>query len=236
MGNWRGQTLQAYPPCDMTDYPEAPQILESINKTNTVLLALHINPDSDSVGSNLALALVLKNLGKTVEIYSADVPPQNLDFLPAYSQITLKDPKEVDIGKFKLAIFLDSSDKLRITRHEHLSLPGGITTVVMPPGKDKCSWRVIRSLSELSKKIANLNFPISTSLGSLRVIWLYAGRKSKFCGGTSAEYISTVLPKFFKTRASARFDPTLSESGLMCSASRTVFVLFILSKIWGASG
>ncbi|OGY15364.1 MAG: hypothetical protein A3H88_02100 [Candidatus Blackburnbacteria bacterium RIFCSPLOWO2_02_FULL_44_9] len=115
----------------MTDYPEAPQILESINKTNTVLLALHINPDSDSVGSNLALALVLKNLGKTVEIYSADVPPQNLDFLPAYSQITLKDPKEIDIGKFKLAIFLDSSDKLRITRHEHLSLPGGITTVVI---------------------------------------------------------------------------------------------------------
>lgn len=56
-------------------------VVDILNQANAVFLASHVNPDGDSIGSLIGLALVLKGLGKEV---TASLPaPQ--DFPPQYS-------------------------------------------------------------------------------------------------------------------------------------------------------
>ena len=44
---------------------------KKINKSKNVLIASHINPDFDAVGSSVGLYLILKKLGKKVSIASS---------------------------------------------------------------------------------------------------------------------------------------------------------------------
>lgn len=99
------------------NYKTSYKILELIKNAKNILLALHISPDMDSLGSNLAMYQVLKKLGlKKVDIYSADILPPNFDFLPLSKIIIHKDVGREDLSLYDLFITLDSADKLRVTR------------------------------------------------------------------------------------------------------------------------
>lgn len=63
-------------------------ILREIRAGRSFLVATHVNPDGDALGSALALGLGLKRLGKRVKIYSADPVPGNLRFLPGAERVT----------------------------------------------------------------------------------------------------------------------------------------------------
>lgn len=65
------------------------QLNNAIAKANTILIATHINPDGDAVGSSLALAEGLEQLGKTVRVCCADPVPQNLKFLSNWETIVV---------------------------------------------------------------------------------------------------------------------------------------------------
>ncbi|OGR83931.1 MAG: hypothetical protein A2902_02730 [Elusimicrobia bacterium RIFCSPLOWO2_01_FULL_64_13] len=58
-----------------------------IRRNRTFFLSGHRNPDADTVGSELALASLLKRLGKRVDIYNAEPPPRNLGFLAGIGRI-----------------------------------------------------------------------------------------------------------------------------------------------------
>lgn len=60
------------------------QIIELLKKKGKILLASHIKPDGDTVSSALALALILKKIGREdVVVHCADPLPEVFDFLPA---------------------------------------------------------------------------------------------------------------------------------------------------------
>ena len=50
----------------------ARQIWKEIEKANKILLHCHPNPDPDSVGSALAMMLVLQRIGKEVIVIAGD--------------------------------------------------------------------------------------------------------------------------------------------------------------------
>ncbi len=52
-----------------------------IQRNNSFLITTHVNPDPDALGSELALYLILKKLGKKVRIVNYSVTPYNLEFL-----------------------------------------------------------------------------------------------------------------------------------------------------------
>ncbi len=52
------------------------------------LVATHVHPDGDALGSALALAGGLKKLGKKVKVYNADPVPYSLKFLPGSGAVT----------------------------------------------------------------------------------------------------------------------------------------------------
>lgn len=66
----------------MKSYPKIiDKILEEIRNYRTFCIVGHVRPDGDCVGSQLGLALALKNEGKKVTVWNEDGMPQKLSFL-----------------------------------------------------------------------------------------------------------------------------------------------------------
>ena len=56
------------------------RILEGIGRSRTFCVAGHIRPDGDCIGSQLGLALALRDQGKRVVCWNEDHVPQNSRF------------------------------------------------------------------------------------------------------------------------------------------------------------
>jgi bifunctional oligoribonuclease and PAP phosphatase NrnA len=80
------------------------RLLHHIRISENILIASHINPDGDSVGSLTAMGLSLESLGKKVTLYSESVIPVVYRFLSGVDRIkrTISQPEEFD-----LAVILD---------------------------------------------------------------------------------------------------------------------------------
>jgi phosphoesterase RecJ-like protein len=91
------------------------QAWDKILDAKSIVIASHIHPDGDTIGSSLGLYSVLKELGKRVSLYNAtkNELPREFDFLEGYSKIQDKLPKFFD-----LIISCDSasSDRIRIQK------------------------------------------------------------------------------------------------------------------------
>src|SRR4030095_7821643 len=57
------------------------EIVDLINKNQEFILTSHVNPDGDSIGSEIALYIYLKNLGKSARIINYSPTPANYTFL-----------------------------------------------------------------------------------------------------------------------------------------------------------
>ncbi len=85
------------------------QIRQLIKGAEKILVASHIRPDGDAVGSLLGLGLALQECGKTVSMVLADGVPASFRQLPGASQVTRKVQ-----GTFDTTIVVDASDLPRV--------------------------------------------------------------------------------------------------------------------------
>lgn len=81
-----------------------------IERSESFFMAGHLNPDGDTIGSMLAMASVLKRLGKKVYLFSQDPAPENLAFLPQLKSVKIA---RVPDKKFDAAILLECSSPER---------------------------------------------------------------------------------------------------------------------------
>jgi phosphoesterase RecJ-like protein len=80
------------------------KLLDVFRKNDSFLIAGHINPEGDSIGSSLALALGLKKLGKKdIVVISKDPVPEILRFLPSAGMIVNRQPRR----RFDVACLVD---------------------------------------------------------------------------------------------------------------------------------
>ena len=77
-------------------------ILDEINKANSIVILTHENPDGDAIGSGLALYNALKDMGKNPDLIIPEFP-RTFEFLPGADEIK----KGSDIEKYDLAISVD---------------------------------------------------------------------------------------------------------------------------------
>jgi phosphoesterase RecJ-like protein len=94
--------------------PEAleAKIRRIIRTSQRVLVATHVRPDGDAIGSLLGLGLALRQAGKSVQMLSSDGVPASYRHLPG-SQDVIQRPD----GDFDLTIVLDCSDQDRAGRN-----------------------------------------------------------------------------------------------------------------------
>ncbi|MBN2331916.1 MAG: bifunctional oligoribonuclease/PAP phosphatase NrnA [Deltaproteobacteria bacterium] len=83
------------------------------SEARTVLIATHVNPDGDAVGSSLALAATLQKLDKQVVVYDPDPVPYMFRFLPGADLVVNTLPEH---ETFDLLILLDCSEPGRAGR------------------------------------------------------------------------------------------------------------------------
>ena len=87
------------------------QICDIIRRERSFLILTHYRPDGDAVGSQLALVLMLKKIGKRVAAWNDDAVPTKFHFLPGASLIR-KPPAKPQ--KFDVVISIDSSNWQRV--------------------------------------------------------------------------------------------------------------------------
>lgn len=58
------------------------KVARLVNGVNTIAITCHLSPDGDAIGSTLALAHVLRRLGKDALVVTPDMMPRSLLFLP----------------------------------------------------------------------------------------------------------------------------------------------------------
>jgi len=144
----------------------------------------HVRPDGDALGSQLALALSLQELGKTVRVWNEDGMLKKYSFLP-HAELLTKPPaakEDVDLVvaldtavQTRLGTALDAvgSAKMMINIDHHPSNPAYGDLVYVDPASPATGQILFELIAgqklPLTKEIAeNLYVAISTDTGSFQ--------------------------------------------------------------------
>ena len=144
----------------------------------------HVRPDGDALGSQLALALSLQELGKTVRVWNEDGMLEKYSFLP-HAQLLTKPPatkEDVDLVvaldtavQTRLGTALDAvgSAKMTINIDHHPSNPAYGDLVYVDPASPATGQILFELIADqklpFTKEIAeNLYVAISTDTGSFQ--------------------------------------------------------------------
>src|SRR5215210_7844382 len=84
-------------------------IKERLEKSKNVLIASHVRPDGDAIGSLLALGLALRDAGKSVQMVLVDGVPSSFKHLEG-SDLIVKGP----MGEHDTFITVDAADFKRV--------------------------------------------------------------------------------------------------------------------------
>ena len=112
------------------NYKQSAKIFEEIKKAKRILVNCHRGPDSDSVGSALAISQVLKNLDKEVTIICPSDIPHDLTFLHGADSIKRVNFSAFDFSQYDLFLVIDSSTYSMVTGLKDSDKPS-IKTIVI---------------------------------------------------------------------------------------------------------
>jgi phosphoesterase RecJ-like protein len=84
-------------------------IKERLTASNKIVIAAHVRPDGDAIGSLLGLGLALRDAGKSVQMVLVDGVPASFRYLEG-SELIVKEPQ----GEHDIFITVDSADFKRV--------------------------------------------------------------------------------------------------------------------------
>jgi bifunctional oligoribonuclease and PAP phosphatase NrnA len=94
------------------------QFAQALRDAQRITALCHENPDADTIGGAVAIALIGERLGKQVEIVSVDAPAPAFDFLPMYDRFSPEPRLEPDLAVVCDAATLERVGRVRV---EHAS-------------------------------------------------------------------------------------------------------------------
>ena len=94
------------PPKQISD-----QITEALRQAKSVIIASHVFPDADAIGSQLALGNILESLGKKIFYYCEEFVSSLYEFMPGSEMLDKNLP---DISQFDAAVAVDCGDRFRL--------------------------------------------------------------------------------------------------------------------------
>lgn len=100
----------------MTSDASAPPILaicEAIRQNHRFLISSHARPDGDSIGSQLAIAYALRELGKDVRLVNSDAAPEHYFDFPGVDQIVIADAVDPAWYPYDVEIIMECGDLKR---------------------------------------------------------------------------------------------------------------------------
>ncbi|MCE5195042.1 MAG: bifunctional oligoribonuclease/PAP phosphatase NrnA [Nitrospiraceae bacterium] len=157
------------------------QLITFLKKETHFLIATHISPEADAIGSSLALSMAIESLGKKTIIYDKDPVPPACRFLPGYENFVSSLPDInpsaplvlVDCNKPERAGLSDLNFSISAVIDHHETENGfGDVRWIEPnaPATGAMIYHVIKELGiNITKEIAtNLYAAISIDTGTFR--------------------------------------------------------------------
>ena len=86
------------------------QITEALRQAKNILIASHVFPDADAIGSQLALGNTLESLGKSIFYYCEEFVSSMYEFMPGSELLGNNLP---DLSQFDAAVAVDCGDRFR---------------------------------------------------------------------------------------------------------------------------
>lgn len=102
------------------------KILETISKYNKFLITAHVNLEGDALGSQLAMAELIRSLGKEAIVVDSDPVPDHLKFLPGAEEVSNNVTSELD---FDAALILDCPTMKRTGKVEQAIKSKGVPII-----------------------------------------------------------------------------------------------------------
>ncbi len=150
------------------------RIIKELKKHKSYLVVSHVNLEGDAIGSSLAIALLLKRLGKKVIVINEDNVPAQYSFMP-FSKLIKKPKKNL---LFDAVVAVDCSDIGRIGRCiEYIPKNKVIINIDHHFGNDnfgKVNW-IEPKASSCSEMIYQLFKKMSVPIDNKTAYLLYVG-------------------------------------------------------------
>lgn len=137
VNNMQNKTQNLQNPKNLTGWNDearaiAKQILDVIKSSKRILLHCHPSPDPDSLGSTLAMKIVLENMGKIVTAIAGDsVVPQAFSHMPGFETIVQKNINEINLAQFDVFIAQDSGAVDMISKLVPVVFPPSLKVIVI---------------------------------------------------------------------------------------------------------
>jgi len=94
------------------------KILSVLREETKFLIAVHVSPDGDALGSALALGEALKSSGKKVSLYSRDPVPGQYKFLPGWEKFASL--QRVPVQSVLVLVDCNSPERAGVEKHHFL--------------------------------------------------------------------------------------------------------------------
>ncbi|MBR3383445.1 MAG: bifunctional oligoribonuclease/PAP phosphatase NrnA [Clostridia bacterium] len=100
----------------MSDVEALNSIIEGIRSFDRFSILTHVSPDGDTLGSGIAVQILLESLGKKAEVVCEEPVPHIYGYLPNAGRVVL--PQEA--ASFECVIACDCADRQRFKKAEHI--------------------------------------------------------------------------------------------------------------------
>jgi bifunctional oligoribonuclease and PAP phosphatase NrnA len=97
----------------MTTRPELDAIADAIRARQRFIISSHARPDGDSIGSSLALAFALRELGKEAVVVHSDPAPGPLLQFPGVAEIRVAPEVGAELADYDAVVVLECGDLQR---------------------------------------------------------------------------------------------------------------------------
>lgn len=137
-----------------------PQAIQLFEQANTILLTTHERTDGDDLGTALALAHLLKNLGKRVAVVVSGGVPQQLHYLPMSDTVTETLPRDEQgqIWKFDALVISGCSVRERVKHDEILQLQ--LPTINLDHHPDNKMYGDVNVVDHTKSSVAELTYDL----------------------------------------------------------------------------
>jgi phosphoesterase RecJ-like protein len=201
------------------------EAVKLIRASSRVVIATHVSPDSDAIGSLLGLGLALRSLGKEVALLCDDPAPARLRFLPGSDGIASSTDLQAE-----LFIGVDASDPPRLGECSAAWLAGDTPVINIDHHITNLNFGSINLVDPKAAATAEALLPVLDALGVTLTVDIATCLATGLIGDTRSFSTSNVTPNTFL--AAAR----LLEVGIdLARITEIVFNRRSLSilKLWG---
>jgi phosphoesterase RecJ-like protein len=139
----------------------ASEIAQALEKHRRIMVTSHVNPDGDSISSQLALASVLKTLGKRVSIINQDPVPERYRFLPGWESIS----SQMGTPDVTAVCVVDCANPQRLGQAAELITPATMELIVIDHHVSNDGFGHIQYIDPEASSTCELVYRISQKLG-----------------------------------------------------------------------